>query len=684
MTDQELLNRWQTSSDRQALDDLIRRRLDFVFATARRELGDAHQAEDVTQAVFLLLAQKARSISGDRLAGWLFQTTRYVAANARKVSLRRAYHERQAARAKAENLMSLPPFAESDSEVLVPLLNDAIASLKPKDREAIILRYLQGRDIPAVCAQLGGSEGAVRKRISRAIEALRAFMAAEGITAASGTAPVIAALTVAAQETAPGHLTAATLSAACAGATPAVAAISKGVAIGVTKAKLAIALTLSLAFVGVISAVLVNESAPTPPVNSGVATTPQTLPASDADPRNVLDRIHNAMTPAVPRYYSVFHADDRTDRTDSPNVRLHQTDDARMYRDGDNVDVVEDLRFQQPGHPSVTRVIHRRAIAARAYVGYDTNGTDPPKRGLFNPDGPSLHGIPVAYLGGGDALEGYLGGDDRPFWEILSQYSELHVETQPSIGDSTQPAEPGQAEVLHLWGSGFHGRYDLWCEPTTYALCAVKVVKHDGDKVWGSGTVGKPIAPIAPKQFLDAFWFDMKVTGSTNDAPFHRLDRGELTTYQHWNSGGQITMHTTIRRTAFEPNPDFTARGAFWLDLKDGTPMVGLNLPGGGKFVWRNGRIELLPSTAAPGSLYAAMQSSGASGPAPSWSILGDSQNQPTQSGVVSKIPSIRTSASQGRGKLEIAAAVFVAIGLVVALLVLARWHSAQVKASKS
>jgi DNA-directed RNA polymerase specialized sigma24 family protein len=83
MTDAELLQCYAATRDGDAFAEIVRRHGGMVHATARRLARD--EAEDVTQAVFLLLAQKAGKLSRYRnLAGWLYNVTRYCASNARR------------------------------------------------------------------------------------------------------------------------------------------------------------------------------------------------------------------------------------------------------------------------------------------------------------------------------------------------------------------------------------------------------------------------------------------------------------------------------------------------------------------------------------------------------------------------------------------------------------------------
>src|SRR5438445_3833996 len=79
-----LLNRFVAAKDREAFELLIARHGPMVLGTARRLVANAHDAEDVFQAVFLSLARLANSVrQGRALPAWLHKTTCRVAARLR-------------------------------------------------------------------------------------------------------------------------------------------------------------------------------------------------------------------------------------------------------------------------------------------------------------------------------------------------------------------------------------------------------------------------------------------------------------------------------------------------------------------------------------------------------------------------------------------------------------------------
>ena len=98
----------------------------MVYATAQRRAPA--DVEDVTQAVFLLLWEKAGRLAGRRsIAGWLYRTTIYACRNASKVRRRREHYEREAAMLK-RNL------AQAEGAEIRDVLDDAPARLGEKYR----------------------------------------------------------------------------------------------------------------------------------------------------------------------------------------------------------------------------------------------------------------------------------------------------------------------------------------------------------------------------------------------------------------------------------------------------------------------------------------------------------------------------------------------------------------------
>src|SRR4051812_43710293 len=91
--DERLLARWANDRDESAFAELARQHVAMVHRAAMRGTGwDAHLADDVTQAVFLVLARRAGTLRpGTSLGAWLHQTTRYATLSARREMKRRRF-----------------------------------------------------------------------------------------------------------------------------------------------------------------------------------------------------------------------------------------------------------------------------------------------------------------------------------------------------------------------------------------------------------------------------------------------------------------------------------------------------------------------------------------------------------------------------------------------------------------
>jgi RNA polymerase sigma factor (sigma-70 family) len=195
-SDAHLLQQWRHDRNRDAMDLLIRRHIHFVYGAARRILRDPGWAEDVTQAVFMLLIQKAPPLPSDAaIAVWLHRTTRFACANARKMQSRREHRDRRAANLKpmkTQNDIERIDNAE-EREQLLPLLDEAITQLAERDRSGLILCYFQRRSFREIGAMLGTSEEAARKRVTRSVDRLREYFLSRGVAVLSA-APIVAAL----------------------------------------------------------------------------------------------------------------------------------------------------------------------------------------------------------------------------------------------------------------------------------------------------------------------------------------------------------------------------------------------------------------------------------------------------------------------------------------------------------
>ena len=181
MDDHELLQAYAASRDEDAFKSLTERYMGLVYSAALRQTGNQPAADDVTQAVFLTLAQKAGKISRKVvLAGWLLRTTRYAAANARRLEQRRQHYEREA--------MQAEQMSENDAawHAIAPMLDEAVDGLPDKDRDALVLRFFEALPLRAVAERLGTSEDGAQKRVSRAVEKLREFFGRRGRAVSAG------------------------------------------------------------------------------------------------------------------------------------------------------------------------------------------------------------------------------------------------------------------------------------------------------------------------------------------------------------------------------------------------------------------------------------------------------------------------------------------------------------------
>ncbi len=231
LDDAELLRRYADSHAEPDFAELVRRHLNLVYFCALRQVnGDAHLAQDVTQLVFADLARKAATVANHRvLAGWLFTSTRFAAAKLVRGEQRRHARE-EAAHLMHELFIHDPddPAAQLDWARVRPVLDEVLGELGDGDREAILLRFFEGRDFSSVGAKLNVSDNTARMRVERALDKLRAQLERRGVKSTSAVLAV--ALANQAVVAAPAGLAAAVTGVVMAGG----GAAAIGVGIGTT------------------------------------------------------------------------------------------------------------------------------------------------------------------------------------------------------------------------------------------------------------------------------------------------------------------------------------------------------------------------------------------------------------------------------------------------------------------
>jgi RNA polymerase sigma factor (sigma-70 family) len=184
--DARLLEQFARNGSEEAFAALVQRHIALVHSVALRHTANAQHAQDITQAVFVILARKAGSL-GRRtvLPGWLYHTARLTAANLQRAETSRVRREQEAfMQSQLEESVNDALWRE-----LSPQLDEAMAGLGTSERDALVLRYFQNQSMAEVGKFLGLAKNTAQKRVSRALEKLRAFFTKRGV---SSTTAIIA------------------------------------------------------------------------------------------------------------------------------------------------------------------------------------------------------------------------------------------------------------------------------------------------------------------------------------------------------------------------------------------------------------------------------------------------------------------------------------------------------------
>jgi RNA polymerase sigma factor (sigma-70 family) len=146
-------------------------------------------AEDAAQAVFIILARRAESITQQtRLSGWLFNTARFVVKDARKQQARYRRREDVARELAADRMAPKRPPVSADTQ---SALDDALATLTERDRQALLMHFYEGLSLNEMAEVLEIGKEGVKKRVGRALGRLRARLGSKRTPVATLLALVV-------------------------------------------------------------------------------------------------------------------------------------------------------------------------------------------------------------------------------------------------------------------------------------------------------------------------------------------------------------------------------------------------------------------------------------------------------------------------------------------------------------
>jgi RNA polymerase sigma factor (sigma-70 family) len=163
LPDHELVRCFALTHDERAFAALVDRHAAMVLGLCRSILHNSHDAEDIFQAAFLVLARKAASLrKGESVGSFLYAVAYRLAHKARVRDDKRRRRERQAA----------PPEATPMDDVtwgeLRGILHEEVNRLPEKNRAAVVLCYWEGQTHEQAAQQLGCARGTVKDRLERA------------------------------------------------------------------------------------------------------------------------------------------------------------------------------------------------------------------------------------------------------------------------------------------------------------------------------------------------------------------------------------------------------------------------------------------------------------------------------------------------------------------------------------
>jgi RNA polymerase sigma factor (sigma-70 family) len=176
-SDRDLLIRFVEERDQNAFTTLVWRHGSMVMGVGLRLLRHYQDAEDVCQATFLLLAQKANTTAWrDPVAHWLYEVAYHLSLKARQAAEKRKAHE-----GKVQPKTPADPLADITARDLQHVLDEELSRMAKKYRTPLILCCLEGKSRDEAARFLGVPLSTVISRLEEGRELLRRRLARRGV-----------------------------------------------------------------------------------------------------------------------------------------------------------------------------------------------------------------------------------------------------------------------------------------------------------------------------------------------------------------------------------------------------------------------------------------------------------------------------------------------------------------------
>ncbi len=166
--------------DEDAFTELVRRYQDPIYNFLLRMVGRPEEAEDLAQEVFVSVFKHIHRFRGDaKLSTWLFRVASNHCKNRLKYLDRRHTSRTSSIERVSERHMAgsrgAPhrPDQVLEGREMEAMVQAALATLEPEQREMIVLRDLEGLSYREICQVTGLNEGTVKSKLHRARLGLR-------------------------------------------------------------------------------------------------------------------------------------------------------------------------------------------------------------------------------------------------------------------------------------------------------------------------------------------------------------------------------------------------------------------------------------------------------------------------------------------------------------------------------